>query len=1171
MPEVTMQRTSHRRQLAFVLFCLLVPFPLFAQTDWGNITGVVTDPSGAIIAGAEITILATATNTAKTTTSSSSGQYNIPLAPGVYQVQVNSTGFKKYVANNVVVTAATAIRLDIKLELGGLTEVVSVTPDVARLQTENAKISTSVENRLVDELPLVVGGALRSPFDLVTITAESKGRGNTLMLGGGQAAAWNATLDGVSVTTNRSADANEIAYTAPSVEAITEFTVDTNGFKAEYGQAGGGVMTFVSKSGSNQLHGTVYNFLRNDALDARGFFAQTKSVYKQNDFGASLGGPIWLPKKIFGPLGYDGRNRTFFFFAFEGFRNRVGSNDTILNVPTPEMYNGDFSKWVDANGRLIPIYDPATTRQVGTSFVRDPFPNNIIPANRISPFSRQVMKFAQDVKPNRGGVPGTLAYVRNNYIVNSGTILNPQTKWSLKFDQTVKNDHHISYFMNFTNYNQEVGASGPPGLPEPLWNGQVQLFNTSAYRMNYDWTITTRAVNNFSIGGNKFFKFSRSPNVGKNFGLCFKGAVDCTRNFPGVEFSDFSPWGGTSDNGTEQPTWSFKDDFSFTSGKHNYKTGMSFQSQRAFGFGQQDIAGRAGFSYLTTSVPGDTSATSGNSFASFLLGEATFGRTETDRFVPQIYQYYGFYFQDDWRLSRKLTVNLGLRYEFTKPPFSQNDQYSDFTPDRPNPRVNNYPGALRFAGFGTGRENTRSLVPGYYKGFGPRIGIAYSPDEKTAIRAGAGRSFARVTVVNTSGHFAGFIGQYVFNTGNQGITKLYNWDEGLPSYPLPPLIDPSFANNTDVHFWQPSDAVRAPENWSWTLSVQRQLTHSTTIEVAYNANVGVHLQSGVVNLNQVPTAIWDSLVTRLGFTNARTLLGAQANSQLARDNGIVVPYPQFNDASVQQVRTVAQALRPYPQYLNIVTGAQGGDKSGHSSYHAMVIKAERRFSNGLLFQWNYTFSKIFTDSDSFFTGTAAQDQYNRRAEKSIGQFDQTHSLKLNTIYELPFGRGRRWLRDGLRSHVVGGWRVGVIQLYSSGFPIALTRNNPLPIFNGQTRPFVTSYDDWRTPLKGDKFDPAVDRFLNLSVFPAQPNGFGNVTRYNPKVRAFTNLNENISVAKSFNFTERWRMDFRWEVFNLFNRTVFGTGSTNLNSTTFGVVTNQVNEPRQMQVGLKIYW
>ncbi|HKE03717.1 MAG TPA: TonB-dependent receptor [Blastocatellia bacterium] len=578
----------------------------------------------------------------------------------------------------------------------------------------------------------------------------------------------------------------------------------------------------------------------------------------------------------------------------------------------------------------------------------------------------------------------------------------------MKLDQNLTSKHHLGFFMNITNYTQKLGADGPPGLPAPLWTGQVQVFNTSAYRMSHDWTISNRALNHFSIGGNKFFKDSLSPNVGQDFGLCFKGAVDCKVNFPAVEFTEFATWGAAADNGTEQPMWSIKDDFSLTSGKHNYKMGVAFQSQRAIGFGQQDIAGRAGFSFLTTSVPGATSATSGSSFASFLLGEAVFGRTETVRVVPQLYRYYGFYFQDDWRLSRRLTVNLGVRYDFTRPPITLNDQYSDFTPDRPNPKVNNYPGALRFAGFGPGRENVRSLVPGRYAGVGPRIGIAFAPTDKMTFRAAFGRSFSKVTVVSSSGHFAGFIGQYVFNTGNQGITKLYNWDEGLPSYPLPPLIDPSFANNTDVHHWQPSDAARAPESYYWTFSIQRQLTSSTVIEAAYNANVGAHLQTGVVNLNQVPTAVWNSYISKLGVAGATALLQAQATSQLARDNGVTLPYPQFPDPAIQQGRTVAQALRPFPQYLNIVTGAQGGDKSGHSSYHALVIKAERRFSGGLLFQWNYTFSKILTDSDSYFTGTGAQDQYNRRVEDLHCDIAEGHlSTTLAQLATISYRLGRK--------------------------------------------------------------------------------------------------------------------------------------------------------------------
>jgi hypothetical protein len=271
---------------------------------------------------------------------------------------------------------------------------------------------------------------------------------------------------------------------------------------------------------------------------------------------------------------------------------------------------------------------------------------------------------------------------------------------------------------------------------------------------------------------------------------------------------------------------------------------------------------------------------------------------------------------------------------------------------------------------------------------------------------------------------------------------------------------------------------------------------------------------------------------------------------------------------------VAQSLRPYPQYLNVVTGGQGGDKSGHSTYHAMVLKAERRYSSGLTFQWNYTLSKILTDSDSYDASSTSQDHYNRRVEKSIGRFDQTHALKLSTIYELPFGKGRRWLsQGGLVNQLLGGWRISGVQSYFSGFPIALARNNPWPIFNGGTRPTINSYDNWRAPLRGSEFDPAVDRFLNPAVFPAsaQPIAFGNSTRYNPRVRAFPNFNENISLGKSFALGESRHLDFRWEAFNLFNRVIFGTGATNLNANNFGVVTNQANSARQMQVALKLYW
>ncbi len=1155
----------------YLLLLLVTASWAAAQTERGSITGVVTDPSGAHIAGAPVTITNKATNTAQHVTTTNAGEYSAPnLSIGDYRIEVAAPGFRRFVQDGVTLTAGGTVRVDAQLTVGQLSETVEVQAQAPQMQTEDARISTAVQNRLVDELPLVVGGALRSPFDLVSTVPEAKGSGNTLSIGGGQAAGWSATLDGLSVNTNRSADASETAYLTPSVEAITEFAVDTNGFKAEYGQAGGGVITFASKSGTNSYHGSAYDFIRNDALDARGFFAQSRSIYKQNDFGTSLGGPVRIPKL------YDGRNRTFFFVAYEGFRNRLGSNGTILTVPTPEMYQGDFSNWVNSKGQLIPIYDPASTRPNpnGSGFIRDQFPGNKIPVERFSAISKAILPYATGVLPNRAGiVPGTPGWISNNYVSNGGTTQTPTDKGSFKIDQNFTSNHHLSFFYNRTRYNSEPGASGPSGLPVPLWNGQVSQFDAALYRMSHDWTVSARLFNHFSIGGNKFSKNSYSPATGQNWAskVCIKNAVDCNVNFPVISFSEFTGWGSTAYNGTEQPSWSLKDDLSFIRGAHTMKFGYAFESQRANGFGQQNIAGQASFSFLETAVPGATSFTSGSSFASFLLGAADSGATETIRYLPQTYDYHGFYAQDDWRITRKLALNFGLRYEFTQPPVAGGDQYSDFSPTTPNPAVNNYRGALIFAGEGPGRQGTRSLIPGWFGGWGPRAGLAYSLDPKTTIRVGFARSFSRVTVVASSSHYAGFIGQYNFASSNQGITPAFYWDQGLPSYPLPPQINPAFVNNQNVDYWQGQNATRAPEALNWTFSIQRELTANTMFEADYNATVGTHLQSGTVNINQVPMTAMNALIQQYGATQAINLLNSNILSAQAVAAGIPIPYPNFTNSAVQRSQTVSQALRPYPQYLTIDTSQSGGDKSGHSSYHAMVLRVNRRFSGGLTFQWSYVFSKLLTDSDTYYAnGGFAEDQGNRRLEKSIGRFDQTHVLKLNTVYELPFGKGRRWLTGGFANRLVGGWRLSAIQVYSSGYPIGVTRNAPLPIFNGSNRPYITTYD-WRAPVSG-KFDPAKNLFLDAAAFPVQPRDLlGNATRYNPKVRAFPNLNENVSLGKSFDITERFRIDFRAEAFNIFNRIVFAAPNTNLNSTSFGIISAQSNSPRQMQGALKLYW
>jgi hypothetical protein len=525
-------------------------------------------------------------------------------------------------------------------------------------------------------------------------------------------------------------------------------------------------------------------------------------------------------------------------------------------------------------------------------------------------------------------------------------------------------------------------------------------------------------------------------------------------------------------------------------------------------------------------------------------------------------------------MNEKFVVNYGVRYEFTRPPVAGGDQYSEFDPTKPNPAVNGYPGALIFAGEGPGREGKRSLIDGYYGSWAPRLSGAYALNEKTTIRGGVGRSFGRVTVISGTSHFAGFIGQYEFTNGDNGVTPTFLLDQGIPSYPLPPQINPAFSNNLGIDYWNGDAAMRPATYDTWTMSMQREIRRGMTVEVDYNGSKGSNLQANLLNLNQVPLSAVNDLIARFGTAGAITLMNSQVTSAAAVAAGIKVPYENFTNPAVQTNRSVAQALRPFPQYGTINTSNSGGDKTGRSMYHAGVLKLTQRMSDGFLFQGSYTYSKLMTNADAFSGSTGAMDTAQPDLEYAIGRFDQTHSIKLNTVYELPWGEGKRWLNSGAASHVLGGWRVAAVQSYVSGLPFGVTTSAPLPIFNGTNRPNVTGAD-WRAPIAGDKFDPRVDRYLNRAAFVQPVGQLGNAPRINGSVRRPWNLSENISVAKTVSMTDQVRLDLRLEAFNLFNRVIWGApvnnGGTDFSSNNFGLITSTANSPRQMQLGLKLYW
>jgi hypothetical protein len=1137
-----------------------------AQSERGTITGAVTDASGAVVPSADVIITNRATNIAIHATTNNDGEFTVPnLPPGTYNVRVEKQGFRAAQENGLTLDAAQSVRADATLQVGSSNQQVEVQASAVSLQTEDAKQSTTLQNNLVNDLPLLVNGTVRTPFDLASLTPDAKNVGGDtgFSIGGGQAAAYGTTLDGVSANTSRALQKSWIASNSPSVEAIEQFTVDSSGYKAEYGH-GAGVMAFVSKSGTTQFHGSAYEFLRNNDFDANNFFSNSagiaNSIYKQNDFGATVGGPVWIPKL------HKGRDNTFFFFSYEGFRNRTGANGTAFTVPTPEMYNGDFSKWVTSTGVLIPIYDPTSqvTSASGT-VTRQPYPGNQVPKTEFSPafqkalsvFQGSALGFSGLLKPNNGAAPGTAAYISNNYLETQGTQIYPVNKLNVKGDKVFNNKQRISGYWGWDREHQTYGADGPPTLPGLYSNYNDLTQSSDVFRFSWTWTLAPNKINYFYAGGNDWNQDHKPPQeyIGNwQSKFCLINVPICNDNlvnmFSGGTGDNYSTWGGQADNGSENTVYAFNDDFTWIKGKHTIKFGGMYQLNHYNGFGRQCDAGCIGFSYQETGVPGGSNPNAGgNAFASALIGYADSGQIDTVRFIGQQFYYFAGFVQDDFKITPKLTLGYGLRYDINLPPTGLGDRWTDFGPHTPNPAANNIPGAVLFAGNCQGCVGSRTLAGLWSKGIGPHVGLAYSLNSKTVLRTSYARSYGSLVSVSGSTHNSGYTLTQTFSSGDAGILPTYTVDGGMPPWTAPPFINPSVSNGTSVAWFQGQETTKLPAYDNMYFGIERQLGGSMVLEAAYNGVMGEHLQAELLDYNQISP----SYLTAYGTVpQSINVLNSLVGSATANAAGVTAPFPAFNTLWGSRA-TVAQALRPYPQYSYIDTYAGQGDHSGHSTYHAFLLKFQKRMSYGLTIQSSFVFSKILTDADSAWGGADlspalgyAADLFDRRLEKSIGEYDVPRDFKFSAVYSLPFGKGQQYLTQGPAAWVLGNWRVSSINVYDSGTPIGITTSYTLPIYAlsdaGSTRlpPYITSYNGWRAPYSG-KFDPAKDNFFvpyGTGPFPLQGSGtaldsIGNDTRLNPKVRYFPNLNENMSLARSFPIREKMRLEFRAEAFNVF--------------------------------------
>jgi hypothetical protein len=1124
----------------------------WAQGNLGGLTGTVTDTSSAGVPDAKLTLTSGQTNAVFTATADSAGVYTFrSLPPGTYRMEIEKQGFKKSIQENVRVSTATIANLDLQLALGAVSESVTVTTAGVTLQTTTPEISTVLDRRAILDLPIQVGGSgattaasgRRQPENFIFLTPGVSGIPWSKNINGSPDFSQEVLYDGISG--QLAVTPGFLAQTSPPYESVEEFKVQNSLFPAEYGR-GFGVINFTLRSGANQFHGGLFEFFRNDKLDARPFFNAVRPRVRFNEYGGSFGGPVIIPKL------YNGRDKTFFNFNYSGLRNQPAPNGQLISLPTDAFKQGDFSAYVDAANTQIPVFDPATTGPDGS---RTAFPGNQIPASRFSTVAKNVLPLVP--KADFGNY-------FNNFLNRTANPIKDRT-WSLKGDQIISTAQRFSVSMWKTyTYTPSYSPLGP-STPIGFWG--FNPVNGIALRGSHDYVIRPTLLHHFAAGytasnpirqrdtrrGNEIYKLPGLPadspgfpvfNVNNAYGAVALGNSNQQPNDP-----------------SQNRNISFIDNMTWVKGKHQLKFGADirfFQYDNFAGTVNGGLSGAYDFSPLSTAdISSPNSARQGNGWASLLLGQVF----SAQRLIPAKErhmrgQYYAWHVEDVLKVNRKLTLTLGIRHEVPTVIREADSLQSGLNLTLPNPGAGGRLGALEFLAKGG------QLTPTYKRGFSPRLGIAYSVNEKTVIRAGFGIFYSptnATSVGRQSGLFStGFSFTQNFPQTTSGRVPALILDNGVPAFTgTLPIISPTLANNGTIEYMNPG-AGKPGYMSSWTFNIQRELPGQFLLDLGYIGQRGTALPSGLENLNQV-----DFKYLGLGTT-----LNADINSAAARAANIGLPYAGF-------AGSVSQSLRPYPQFSDIRNLYQ---PIGWSTYNAMQMRLQKRYSAGVSFLAAYTISKSIVSGGGYTglgddaAGSRPLDTKNRIIEKRLAGFDTPHNLVLSWGYELPFGKGKRFASSAGRAAnmAIGGWQVNAIQRYVSGTPIGVGGGGVIPLSNGGNRPDRVLGINPRTSVSRGAFDPARDRYLEVNAF-SQPAAFtlGNAPPVIGDVRNFGLFNEDFSILKDFTIHEAHRLQLRAEFFNIFNRVVFGGPAANLNApATFGRIGGQGNSPRNIQMALK---
>jgi hypothetical protein len=1135
---------------------LLLSSLMFAQGDRGAITGTVSDPTGAVIAAAPIELRNSNTGATYTTTSTSTGNFTLPQLPaGSYSLTATASGFKKYVRENLGVEVAQTIRLDIALEVGSSSESITVTEQASLLKTESGELSTSVEaQRMIDLGGLGVGGTyatsqgLRTYLSEIALVPGASNPASGFILGVRVNGAPNGTqrtiIDGADSTNQINAVQ---AGTGASMDAMQETAIQTSNYSAEFGQVGGGLFNVTMRSGTNQFHGAGYDYLVNEAFNASTPFTNALPRTRRNDYGFNVGGPVRIPKL------YNGKDRTFFYYNREQYREFYVVNDTAITVPTAAYRAGNFASAItgrsagnDPLGRAMlegMIFDPKSQRVVNGQQIRDQFPNNAIPLAQQDKVSLAI----QALIPNPTNATATAL----NYLPsfpNDRVTTNESVKLDHQLTSKIKLSGTWLTNATATQYSQSLNSS--EGFPAVITQTRGSFSRSMNWRFNYDQTISPTILLHIGIGSLQYLLDDHSPtndfqdssigltgvpNPGGRFpaisGLCASGAAPACQGTGGSANLGAGANVGAAQSVTKQFTPTYTTSLTWVKGNHTFKFGGEL---RTFGYPFHNLTATNGnfvFSTAETAQPYAQSSTVngvtlGFPYASFLLGMVDNGVVNPPADLKTGKQFWGFYAQDSWKITRKLTLDYGLRYDYDTYPREQYGRMPSASLAVANPTVGGRPGGIVY-------EATCNckFAKNYPFAFGPRLGVAYQITPKTVFRGGIAIAYDGTATANTGTGSAS--ANNAFKAPGFGDAAM-QLQTGVPAgYVLPwpnfsagAYPNPNFpANQNGPTSVVDQNAGRPARQIQWSAGVQRSLTPNTLVEASYVGNRGAWWLSTVLdNYNALSISTLQAAGLDINSAVDRAILRAQIQSTAAGRFQNKLPYAGFPGTT-----TVAQALRPFPQF-NSGLGPLWAPQ-GRTWYDSLQAKVTQRVWHGLEAQYAFTWAKEMQ------LGTEAgtvNDVFNRSENKTISGFSRPLVSVISLNYRVPTPRGNKYVSMAARD-----WAIGSLLTYASGTPIlAPTSTNNLStlLFRSTYYTRDPSQPLFLKDLNCHCIDPTKDLVLNTKAWINPTDGqWGTANAYYNDYRYQRRPSESFSLGRVFAFKEQMRLTVRMNFTNVLNR------------------------------------